>query len=117
LCWQGYDQPVACDLRTPRSTYDTFRRALLRGQPEALWKCVHPNLRYLMRRLYLREGPEVFFRRLRSLLAGPRGSPLLGAARPEGTDTLVCPLLLAGQRVGTACFVFAEGGWLLASLA
>lgn len=111
------EPPLTVDLRTPRATYDTFLRALARRHPETLWRTIHPDLRFYMRRLYLREGEALFFRRLAAEIATEGQPARLGAPEEAGPGRLLCPLLREGTAVGVAGFQVYEGAWLLSLLA
>lgn len=111
------EPPLLVDLRTPRATYDTFLRALARRQPDPLWRTVHPDLRFYMRRLYLREGEPIFFRRLSAEVMSEGRPARLGDPEEAGRGRLLCPLLRDGATVGVAGFQVYEGAWLLSLLA
>lgn len=106
---------VKVDRRTPRSTFDSFTRAVLKGQPEALWNVLDPALRSRLRQQARLAGEESLLRRLEGLLLNVHGMLTLGEESAVG-DQVFCPLMRAGHRVGTATFRFDNLGWSLASL-
>lgn len=109
--------PIAVDLRTPRATYDTFLRSILRRRPEVLWRTVHPDLRFYLRRLFLREGDGLFFDRLASEVTVDGRPSRLGSPEEAGRGRLTCPVLQGEVPVGVAGFQVHEGTWLLSLLA
>lgn len=106
---------VKVDRRTPRSTFDTFTRAVLKGQPEALWTVLDKPLRNRLKQQALAAGEESLLRRLEALIINAHGMLTLGEESPAG-DQVFCGLMRAGHRVGTASFRFDNLGWSLASL-
>ena len=111
------EPPLHVDLRTPRSTYDSFLRAVLRRQPEALWRAVHPDLGFYLRKLYVGVGDCVFFDRLATEVAFEGRTARLGSPEIAGRGVLTCPLMQDGFSVGVAGFQVHEGGWVLSLLA
>lgn len=109
-------EQTAVDLRTPRSTFDSFCRSVLQSQTDRLWGTVHDDLRFLMQRQCYKQGELRFLASLKDLVAGPGGRLSVGQPREIASNTVVCPLLRAGHQVGTACFTFSERSWLLYSL-
>ncbi|MEW6281366.1 MAG: hypothetical protein AB1758_22345 [Candidatus Eremiobacterota bacterium] len=107
--------PVAVDRRTPGSAFDTFKRAALKGQREALWESLHPELRRKLQLQALREGELAFFRRLENLFVNEHGPLTIGDPVPAG-ELAMCPLFRSTQRVGTATFRFQDRSWYLFSL-
>ena len=107
----------AVDLRTPRSTFDTFCRSIVTGQAPTLWKAIDPDLRMSMQSRHYREGNERFFGRMRSVIANQQGRLCLGQPSAAKLDQVTCPVLRAGRQVATASFRFSdERSWLLTSL-
>lgn len=106
---------VKVDRRTPRSAFDTFTRAVLKGQPEALWPVLEPQLRNRLRQQVRLHGADSVFRDLEGMLVSPHGMLVLGEEQPAG-DQIFCSLFRAGHRVGCAMFRFDNLGWSLASL-
>lgn len=112
-----FEGPTVVDLRTPRATYDTFLRSIMRRRPDMLWRSVHPDLRFYLRRLYLREGEHLFFQRMTSDVACGGRTPRLGSPQEAGPGRLTCPVLQDGIPVGVAGFQVHDGTWLLSLLA
>ena len=104
------------DLRTPRSTFDTFCRSVLTEQPNALWPTVHPELRYMMQKRIQLEGNEKFFGRMKQIIANPGGRLCLGEAQVVESGKMRCSVLRGSRQVATASFDFHERAWVLSSL-
>lgn len=104
------------DLRTPRSTFDTFCRSIVTGQAPTLWKSIDPDLRLTMQSRYHREGDDRFFGRMRSVIANSQGRLCLGLPSPAEKGFVKCPVMRNGRQVATASFRFSDCSWLLASL-
>lgn len=115
--WRRAEASLLADLRTPRSAYDSFLRAVLRRQPDTLWRTVHPDLRFYLKRLYLREGAALFFERLLGEIAVEGRTPRLGEPEDAGPGRLTCALLHDGVPVGVAGFALYDGGWMVSLLA
>ncbi|MBI3927612.1 MAG: hypothetical protein HY319_18880 [Armatimonadetes bacterium] len=107
---------VRSDLRTPRSTFDSFARAVLARDAAMLWETVHANLRLLLQRQYYKTGADFFFDQLRGILGGNGSRLCLGAPHQVTSGTVVCPLMRAGDEVGSGWFQFSDCTWLLLSL-
>lgn len=108
--------PVKIDRRTPRATFDTFTRAILKGQSDALWAVLDTPLRNRFKHQVRQDGEEPFLRKLENLITNPHGLLRLGEEQSAG-DQVFCPLMRAGHRIGTATFRFDNLGWSLAALA
>lgn len=105
------------DLRTPRSTFDTFCRSIVTGQAPTLWKSIDPSLRNSMQSRYQHEGEERFFGRMRGVVSNQQGRLCLGHPQPAEQGTVKCPVMRAGRQVATASFRFSsDRSWLLSSL-
>jgi hypothetical protein len=104
------------DLRTPRSTFDSFCRSVLTEQPAALWPTVHPELRYMMQKRIALEGDEKFFTRMKRIINNSGGRLCLGQADMIEPGKMSCPVLRSGRKVGTAGFDFYDRSWVLSSL-
>ena len=104
------------DLRTPRSTFDTFCRAVLTEQPLCLWESIHPDLRAMMQRRMQLEGTERFFQRMMPIVSSPAGRLRIGEAREVSATTVVCPLFRGPHDVGKAWFAFHNRQWVLSQL-
>ena len=104
------------DLRTPRSTFDTFCRSIVTGQAPTLWKSIDPDLRLTMQARFSREGDDRFFGRMRSVISNPQGRLCLGLPSPATDGLVKCPVMRNGRQVATASFRFTDRSWLLASL-
>ena len=104
------------DLRTPRSTWDTYCRAILTEQPTCLWETIHPNLRAMMQRRLQLEGSSRFFQRMRPIISGPWGRLRLGEAHEVSSSAVVCELFRGTQEVGKAWFAFHNRQWVLSQL-
>ena len=104
------------DLRTPRSTFDTFCRSVLTEQTQTLWPTVHPQLRSTMQRRIQAEGDGKFFARMRQIISNPGGRLCLGDAQRLEGGKMTCPVLRNGRQVGTAGFDFHDCAWVLSSL-
>ena len=108
-------QPSA-DLRTPRTTFDSFCRSILTEEPQVLWKSIHPTLRDPMQTRLQREGSDRFFHRMKKIVCSDRGRICLGQPEESPDGSVNCPVLRSGHQVGTARFDFLERSWLLTSL-
>jgi len=104
------------DLRTPRSTFDTFCRAVLTEQPHCLWETIHPSLRSLLQRRLQLEGSQRFFQRMRAIIASPSGRLRVGEAHEISTSSVICPLFRGKSEVGKAWFAFQNRQWVLSQL-
>ncbi len=106
---------VKVDRRTPRSTFDTFTRAVLKGQPEVLWTILDTPLRSRLKQQARSTGEESLLRNLEALILNQHGMLSLGEEQVVGTQVF-SHLMRAGHRVGTATFRFDNFGWYLAAL-
>jgi hypothetical protein len=104
------------DLRTPRTTFDTFCRAVLTEQPMVLWETIHPDLRMLLQRRLQIEGVTRFFGRMKPIVSSPAGRLTLGPSREVGSSAVVCPLYRGAHEVGKAWFAFHNRQWVLSQL-
>ena len=104
------------DLRTPRSTFDTFCRSVLTEQPVTLWPTVHPELRYMMQKRIQVEGNEKFFGRMKQIIANPGGRLCLGEPQVVEPGKMKCSVLRGRRQVATASFDFHDRSWVLSSL-
>lgn len=104
------------DLRTPRSTFDTFCRAILTEQPQCLWEAIHPNLRGMMQRRLQTEGSQRFFGRMKAIIASAGGRLSLGEAQEVSSTAVICPLFRGPREVGKAWFAFTNRQWVLSQL-
>lgn len=104
------------DLRTPRSTFDTFCRAILTEQPLCLWEAIHPSLRSMMQRRLQTEGSQRFFQRMKPIIASSGGRLSLGEGYEVSTTAVVCPLFRGSREVGKAWFAFHNRQWVLSQL-
>ena len=77
------------DLRTPRTTWDTYCRAILTEQPTCLWE---------------------------PIISGPWGRLRLGEAQEVSHSAVVCELFRGTQEVGKAWFAFHNRQWVLSQL-
>ena len=109
------EAPVV-DLRTPRSTFDHFCRAVIRGDLLTLMVTVHADLRFLLQRQRYQLGERRFLMQLKDLVMGGGSRLLLGAPDASAPGEIACPLHRDGMTVGSARFVFSEGNWLIYSL-
>lgn len=108
---------ASVDLRTPRSTFDTFCRAVLRGETSEVLLTAHADLRFLLQRQLYQLGEFQFFSQLRGLVVADGQRLVLGATDLSIPGEARCMLERAGMIVGTAKFVFFDGNWLIYSLA
>ncbi len=104
------------DLRTPRSTFDTFCRAILTEQPLILWEAIHPDLRSMMKRRLQIEGAQRFFQRMKPIISTPAGRLRLGEGNEVSPTALVCSLFRGTHEVGKAWFAFHNRQWVLSQL-
>ena len=104
------------DLRTPRSTFDTFCRSILTEQPECMWESIHPDLRHMMQRRLQIEGHRRFFERMKPIVSGPAGRLTLGEPREVSQTAVVCQLYRGHYEVGKAWFAFHQCQWVLSQL-
>lgn len=108
-------QPLI-DLRTPRSTFDTFCRAILTEQPQCLWDTIHPDLRMMMQRRLQVEGASRFFQRMKPIVSNPSGRLTLGEPREVSSTAVVCSLFRGTHEVGKAWFAFHNRQWVVSQL-
>ena len=119
LAWgmtEMFRQAPIIDLRTPRSTFDTFCRAILTEQPLCLWEAIHPDLRGMMKRRLQVEGVDRFFQRMKPIITTAAGRLCLGEAREVSDTAVVCPLFRGSHEVGKAWFAFYNRQWVLSQL-
>ncbi len=108
-------QPLI-DLRTPRSTFDTFCRAVLTEQPQCLWDTIHPDLRMMMQRRLQVEGHNRFFQRMKPIVSNSSGRLTLGDPQEVSATAVVCNLRRGSREVGKAWFAFHNRQWVLSQL-
>lgn len=102
------------DLHTPRSTFDTFCRAILTEQPSVLWETLHPDLRSSMQRRLSIEGAARFFSRMKPIISSDFGRLRLGEPKEVDSSAVVCGLYRQGtDPVGHAWFSFGSRQWTL----
>lgn len=107
--------PVA-DLRTPRTTFDTYCRSILTENAEVLWQTLHPDLRPMMQRRLSVEGVDRFFGRMKPIISSEAGRLRLGDPIEVSPATVVCPLYRGSNEVGKAWFAFHLRQWVLSQL-
>ena len=112
---QCFRQTPVVDLRTPASTFESFSRAILTRQVQALWQTIHPRLQATMKQRFQSQGAETFFSRMSRIITNSQGRLVLGNPSAHQIGDLTCPVFRNGRKVAVAHFQMWDHQWVLVS--